>query len=95
VRLLPRRRPQVAPQPANPTRIAALEHDLLGIRPEPGTWAAVTLALRQAGTCLTHRPVDVSVFGEPPGSRVVCAGCGRPMRIGDAGEWQIVADDPA
>jgi hypothetical protein len=93
VRLWRRRRSQVVPPRSNPTRIAALEQELLGIRPEPGTWAAAALALRRAGTCLTHRPIDVSVLGEQPGSRAVCAGCGRAMRLCEGGEWQI-ADDP-
>jgi hypothetical protein len=96
VRLWPfRRRPAPAPPRANPARIAALEHELFGTQPEPGTWAAVTLALRRAGTCLTHRPVDISTLDERPGTRAVCAGCGRPMRLGDDGAWQVARDDPA
>jgi hypothetical protein len=85
-----RKRPPLAPvQPrANPTRIAVLEHELLGIPPEPGTAAAVTVALRRAGTCLNHDPVDVTCVDDP-GPNAMCAGCGAAMVLGAQGSWVV------
>lgn len=90
MKMWPRRRQAPAPvRPrANPTRIAVLEHDLLGIPPEPGTAAALTIALRRAGTCMTHEPVDVTTFGDP---RPVgqCGRCGAHMVLDDGGAWVV------
>lgn len=82
------RRPTPAPaRPiANPTRIAVLEHDLLGIPPEPGTAAALTIAIRRTGTCFKHDPVDVTVLGDPQPS-AVCARCGNCMVLNEDGAW--------
>lgn len=74
------------PRP-NQARIAVLEHDLLGVRPLPGTAAALTVSLRSAGMCLTHQPIaDTNVVG--PVSSGVCARCGRPMALGESGNWE-------
>ncbi|QJT04369.1 hypothetical protein G9272_32140 [Streptomyces asoensis] len=83
-----RRRPAPAPaQPrANPTRIAVLEHDLLGIPPEPGTAAALVVAMRMTGTCLEHDPADVTGFGDARSSGV-CVRCGVRMVLDEDGEW--------
>ncbi|WP_330339394.1 hypothetical protein [Streptomyces sp. NBC_00557] len=71
------------PRP-NPTHIAVLEHDLLGISPEPGTAAAAILLLRRAGSCFEHQPMH-SATPEPTGR---CARCGAPMRMGPNGTWR-------
>lgn len=83
--LLTRQRPDSPPR-ANQTRIAVLGHDLYGIQPEPGTMAALTIALRQAGTCIKHTPVQ-RLGGHPRGA--VCAGCGRTLILNDDGDWEI------
>jgi hypothetical protein len=72
---------------ANPTRIAVLECDLLGIQPEPGTAAWVVVALRQFGNCLAHQPADVTICGGAHHAR--CIRCGRSMIQGDDGVWQV------
>ncbi|MGA5604016.1 hypothetical protein ACPCUF_23770 [Streptomyces griseoincarnatus] len=85
----PRRRPPAAPEPerANPTRIAVLEHDLLGIPPEPGSAAALVVALRRTGTCVEHEPVETTTFGE---ARLtgLCTRCGAAM-VEEEGEWRV------
>jgi hypothetical protein len=74
-----RRRPAPPPEDrSNPTRIAVLEHDLLGIKPEPGTAAALAVALRRTGTCITHTPVETTALsGSQP--TALCTGCGANM----------------
>ncbi|MEU6535526.1 hypothetical protein [Streptomyces sp. NPDC047000] len=75
---------------ANQTTIGVLEHNLLGIPPEPGTAAALVVAFRRAGTCLTHRPLDVTTASDA--QRIArCASCGNRMHLGDAGEWVVTA----
>lgn len=76
-----------SPRP-NYTRIAVLEHDLLGIQPEPSTAAALIIGLRGAGTCLTHQPVDTSTLDSAVRSGL-CSRCGRTMILGDGGCWTI------
>lgn len=85
-----RKRPQPAPiwPRPNPTAIAVMENDLLGIPPEPGTAAAVCVALRRAGTCLTHDPIDVTCVDDP-GPNAMCAGCGAGMVLGENGAWVV------
>ncbi|WP_234427273.1 hypothetical protein [Streptomyces capuensis] len=73
---------------ADPTRIAVLEYELLGIAPEAGSVAAATIALRRAGTCLSHNPVDVSTISEP--GLTMCGRCGCFLVL-DGGVW-VVAD---
>ncbi|MER6832690.1 hypothetical protein ABT320_01650 [Streptomyces cellulosae] len=86
----PRRRPPATPEPerANPTRIAVLEHDLLGIPPKPGSAAALAIAMRRTGTCIDHDPVEMTGFGEarPNG---LCTRCGAAMVLDDEGAWQV------
>lgn len=88
MKLWPRRRPAPAPaRPrANPTRIAVLEHDLLGIPPQPGTAAALAIALRRTGTCLEHDAADVTGFGDARPS-AVCVRCGVHLVQGEGGGW--------
>lgn len=91
MRLWPRRPRKTEPEPvprANPTRIAVLEHDLFGVQPEPGSAAALHIALRWTGTCLTHRPIETTGFGDPR-SVGMCLGCGRSMIQQDDGRWVI------
>lgn len=87
------RRPAAQPPVlhANPTRIAVLEHDLLGIPPRPGSAAALTIALRAAGTCIEHDPADIGTLGDRPGTRVLCTRCGNHLVAGDSGGWAIAA----
>ena len=85
-----RRRPTPTPPPrANPTRIAVLEHDLFGIRPEPGAGAALTLGPRTVGTCFRHLPV--AAVGPDGVSDGQCASCGRAMVLDDTGTWVIAS----
>jgi hypothetical protein len=79
--------PDPAPR-ANPIRIAVLEHDLFGVQPEPGSAAALQIALRRTGTCVTHRPVETTEFGDPRAVGM-CLGCGRSMLQQDDGRWVI------
>ncbi|MEU9921896.1 hypothetical protein AB0H51_11465 [Streptomyces griseoluteus] len=88
MKLWPRRRPAPAPPRANPTTIAVLEHDLLGIPPQPGTAAAAVIALRRVGTCLTHQPVDTTTMNSPQPVGV-CGRCGAAMVLGDDGGWTV------
>lgn len=86
----PRRRPPVLATPrANPTRIAVLEHDLFGVKPNPGTMTAAVLALRRAGTCSEHKPVDISAVGERPGTHGLCTQCGQRVTPGPDGGWAV------
>ncbi|MEU8473749.1 hypothetical protein [Streptomyces hygroscopicus] len=84
------RRPATAPERprANPTRIAVLEHDLLGIPPEPGSMAALTIALRRTASCMEHDPVDTSTVSDSHPT-ALCAGCGRHMVQDSEGRWQV------
>lgn len=80
--------PQPAPLPRpNYTTIAVLEHDLLGIQPQPSTAAALVIALRQAvANCTAHQPVETTTLGSL-GRTGVCARCGRSMLQDADGEW--------
>lgn len=80
------RRPAPARPRANLTTIAVLEHDLLGIPPEPGTTVAPAIALRRLGTCFEHQPVETTELGEQP--RGICARCGTAMIQDDGGRWR-------
>ncbi|NIY65774.1 hypothetical protein SMALB_3782 [Streptomyces malaysiensis] len=86
----PRRRATPDPERprANPTHIAVLEHDLLGIPPEPGSMAALTIALRKTADCIEHRPVDTTAVDDPHPT-ALCEGCGRHMVQDSEGHWQI------
>ncbi|MFE2563045.1 hypothetical protein [Streptomyces mirabilis] len=78
--------PRRAPRP-NYMAIAVLEHALFGIQPEPGTAAALTIALRQVGACMTHRPVETTTLGQLP--QALCTRCGKSMIQGDDGTWEM------
>lgn len=86
MKLWPRKPETPTPPRANPTRIAVLEHDLLGIQPEPGTAAAVTIALRKTSDCIQHRPVEITVLGDP-GPIAMCNGCGAHLVQNGEGDW--------
>ncbi|WP_394425453.1 hypothetical protein [Streptomyces sp. SGAir0957] len=76
MKLWPRGSASVPVRPrADRVRIAVLEHDLLGIAPEPGTAAALTIALRRAGTCFEHDPVETTDFGDTR-AHGLCGRCG-------------------
>lgn len=92
MRIWPRRSSAPTPRPRprpNPTRIAVLEHDLLGLKPEPGSWAAASIAMRKAGTCFQHQPVDISAFEDGPGTVMLCTGCGNHVTPTEDGRWSI------
>lgn len=73
---------------ADPMRIAVLEHDLFGIQPQPGTAAALCVALRQAGTCLQHDPIEVTTL-DSPARQAQCSRCGTVMVDDGKGGWLI------
>jgi hypothetical protein len=84
-----RQKVQPAPQQrSNPVRIAVLEHDLLGIAPQPGTMAAMVIALRQVGTCLQHLPIETTALGDPRPVGL-CQRCGNRMVQDEQGQWGI------
>lgn len=87
LRLRPRPTPTTAPRP-NPTEIAVLEHDLLGVQPEPGSMAALAIALRRTGTCLTPQPIETTGLADPRPTGM-CTGCGANMIQDDHGDWLI------
>lgn len=77
-------------QIADPDRIAVLEHDLLGIHPEPGTPAARAVALAKPidqTACPHDDVIKTTGMGQarPTG---LCGHCGAGMVADDAGEWQ-------
>ncbi|MFI9331994.1 hypothetical protein ACIGZJ_31185 [Kitasatospora sp. NPDC052868] len=78
--------PPSCPPPADPVRIAVLEHDLLGIPPEPGSLAALVIAMRRITTCTEHQPVDVTGFGDPL-PNAICSGCGQHL-VRTHDEWR-------
>lgn len=82
------RRPKPAPISPNYTATAVLEHDLLGVQPQPGTAAALAVGVRSAGHCLNHRPIATVTSGAPISSGT-WAGCGRGMTLNDNGIWEI------
>lgn len=85
--LFRKRRPAPPVPRANHARIAVLEHDLLGIEPEAGTAAAVTIALRKAAAnCMEHQAVETTTLGSP-GPVGLCARCGCTMVQDAEGEW--------
>lgn len=89
-----RRRPAVAAPPAeraNPTRIAVLEHDLLGIKPVPGSPAALAVALRRTATCIEHRPVETTVLHDLRRT-AICTGCGAAMVASPRG-WVVAGTE--
>ncbi|MFD9569979.1 hypothetical protein ACFWBI_09055 [Streptomyces sp. NPDC059982] len=68
---------------ANSTRIAVLEHDLLGVTPVGP--AAASIALRQAGNCFEHQPV--AEIDDSPTSHARCAACGHHLTLDAGGTW--------
>lgn len=68
---------------------AVLEHDLLGIEPEPGTPGAHAVALARPvdqDTCPHEDVTDVVALGQTP-STGMCAGCGTDVVESDEGLW--------
>lgn len=88
-----RARPNGMPAPdqrPNPDRIAVLEHDLLGVMPEPGTPAARAVALSKTvdqDTCPHDSVIETSEFGQAR-STGMCRRCGADMVETDSGEWE-------
>jgi hypothetical protein len=71
----------------NLVRIAVLEHDLLGIQPEPGTAAALAVGTRRLGQCWQHKPA--ATLGPVPIEEAVCIQCGRQMKLDSEGHWVL------
>ncbi|WP_143685485.1 hypothetical protein [Streptomyces sp. 1222.2] len=78
--------PQTTDRPSL-ARIAVLEHDLLGIQPEPGTAAALAVWTRRLGQCWQHQPA--ATVGEIPIEKAVCTQCGRRLILNDGGYWVL------
>lgn len=85
---LKRRRRKTEPNHPRPnyTAIAVMEHDLLGVQPEPGSIAAVTIALRKIGACVTHQPVETTTLGAPA-PVAICTRCGTSLALNEEGDW--------
>ncbi|WP_256055395.1 hypothetical protein [Streptomyces sp. TverLS-915] len=64
-----------------------LEHDLLGVPPASDV-AHMQLVLRLTGICFAHDPI--ADLTEP--ERAHCGGCGRPLRLDEAGSWSVAED---
>ncbi|MEV8248126.1 hypothetical protein AB0R01_30785 [Streptomyces rochei] len=84
----PRRQEQPAQRP-DPNRIAVLEHDLLGITPEPGTPAAHAVAKAKPvdqHACPHDDVIELAEMGQarPTG---LCERCGAGMVADDHGDW--------
>ncbi|MFF6866696.1 hypothetical protein [Streptomyces ardesiacus] len=83
-------RPEHPHRPAaDPDRIAVLEHDLLGVQPEPGTPATRAIALAKPvdpDACPHEDVVEVTELGQarPTG---LCTRCGTGMVADDTGVW--------
>jgi hypothetical protein len=80
-----------APQPRpNPDRIAILEHDLLGITPEPGTPAARAVALSKPvdqNACPHEDVIETRELGQAR-TTGMCRRCGADMVETDTGDWE-------
>ena len=87
------RRPSAPPLPPpqpDPDRIAVLEHDLLGVIPEPGTRAARAVALSKPvdqNACPHDEVIETPEFGQPR-MLGLCRLCGAGMVQNDQGEWE-------
>jgi hypothetical protein len=84
-----RRKPEPPAPRANPTRIAVLEHDLLGIQPEPGTPAAFAVVLTKLvapDVCPHEGVVETTMLGQARHVGICCR-CGADMVEDDAGDW--------
>jgi hypothetical protein len=92
VRFWPKRsRPVAEPAPRpNPTRVAVLEYDLLGVQPESGSFAAAVINIRRAGSCVEHQAVDAGALADGPGVVILCTGCGNHITPTEEGGWRIV-----
>lgn len=90
-RLFRRNRPSLPPdEPPDPDRIAVLEHDLLGILPEPGTRAARAVAMAKPvdqDTCSHDDVIEVTEMGQVR-STGLCGRCGADMVENDEGDWE-------
>ncbi|MEB8342114.1 hypothetical protein [Streptomyces endophyticus] len=77
------------PERPDLSRIAILEHDLLGIEPEPGTPAAYAAALARPldqDACPHEDAMDVIPLGQGR-STGMCAGCDIDVVETDEGLW--------
>ncbi|MET8571851.1 hypothetical protein [Streptomyces sp. NPDC004783] len=85
----PRRRPEQPRERPDPNRIAVLEHDLLGIQPEPGTPAARAVALANPVdqvACPHENVIETTELGQARATGL-CGRCGAGMVADDTGAW--------
>ena len=71
-------------------RIAVLEHELLGLEPQPGTPAARAVALAKPvdqNTCPHDDVIDITEMGQPRPTGM-CQRCGADMVADDNGDWK-------
>jgi hypothetical protein len=81
---------QHAQEHPDPDRIAVLEHELLGITPEPGTRAARAVALAtpvDQEACPHDDIIDISEMGTTRRTGL-CGPCGASMVANDEGDWE-------
>lgn len=74
---------------ASPAVIAILEHDLLGIQHEPGSDAALAVAMSRTvdqDRCPHEEVVSTQKLGDLRGHGLCCA-CGVDMIVSDEGFW--------
>ncbi|MFF7476624.1 hypothetical protein [Streptomyces sp. NPDC008092] len=91
-KLLRQRPPEPEPPAprADADRIAVLEHDLLGVIPEPGTRAARAVALSKPvdqNACPHDEVIETPEFGQPR-MLGICRHCGAGMVQNDQREWE-------
>lgn len=81
--------PAPTPHRADHARIAVLEHQLLGIQPEPGTPAAVAVAHAtpvDQERCPHDDWTEITTWGQARRS-AWCVSCGADLVAGDDGVW--------
>lgn len=91
-KLLRQRPPEPEPPTprANPDRIAVLEHEVLGITPEPGTPAARAVAVSKPvdqDRCPHDDVIDITELGQARRTGL-CERCGADMVATDKGDWE-------
>lgn len=82
-----RRQPAAQAGRADSSRLAALERVLFDTTPPSGSPEAMAMMLGAGSLCMPHDPLaDVS---EVPVQAARCSRCGRAMRMGATGSWEV------